>query len=177
MWLIGLGVAVPHNRPRHCQENGRVERAHGVLGPWADPATCADAAAVPTALTTACRVPREASPALRGETRATAFPVLMAGGRPFDPTRAGAVVAARRVWADLAGTLWTRRVDKVGRISVSNRALGVGRGWTGQEVTLQFAAEAVAWVIRDDRGTELVRHPAPELSRARLLALDVAHQR
>jgi hypothetical protein len=45
------------------------------------------------------------------------------------------------------------------------------------EVALPFDADAVAWVVRDGRGTELVRHPAPELSRARILALDVAHRR
>jgi hypothetical protein len=177
LWLIGLGVAVHHNRPRRCRENGTVERGHGVLGAWADPAACADAAALQTALTAACRRQREAYPAVRGATRATAFPLLMAGGRPFDPAREGALFDERRVWAYLGRQRWTRRVDKVGRISVYNRSLGVGKRWRGQEVTLEFDAAAVAWVVRDDRGRELARHPAPELSRARILALDVAHRR
>lgn len=177
LWLIGLGVAVQHNRPRRCQENGRVERSHGVLGRWAEPAACADAAALQTALTDACRFQREHYPALRGETRATCFPALMAGGRPYDPAREAAHFDERRVWTYLGGKLWTRRVDKVGRISVYNRALGVGRRYVGLDVTLQFDAEAVAWVVRDGRGTELARHPAPELSRERILALAVSHKR
>jgi hypothetical protein len=177
LWLIGLGVAVPHNRPRHGQENGRVERSHGVLGTWAEPATWADAAAVQTALTAACRFQREADPAIRGMSRATAFPALRAGGRPFNPAREGAHFDERRVWTVLAGRLWTRRVDKVGRISVSNRALGVGRRWAGQTVALTFDTEAVAWVVRDDHGTELARHPAVELSRERILVLAVSHKR
>jgi len=118
LWLIGLGVAVQHNRPRRCQENGRVERAHGVLGAWAEPAACPDAAALQIALTAACRCQREQYPAARGESRATAFPALMCGGRPYDPAREDALFAERRVWAYLAGRRWTRRVDKVGRISV-----------------------------------------------------------
>jgi hypothetical protein len=177
LWAIGLGVAVQHNRPRRCQENGKVERGHGVLGTWAEPATCADATALQSALTTACRFQRERYPALRGETRATAFPALMAGGRPFDPAREGEAFDERRVWAHLAGRRWRRRVDKVGRISVYNRALGIGKRWKGQEVTLQFDADAVAWVVRDGQGVELARHPAPELSRERILALDIAHRR
>jgi hypothetical protein len=170
-------VAVHHNRPRHCQENGRVERTHGVLGTWAEPATCADAAALQAALTDACRFQREHYPAIRGQTRATAFPALMAGGRPFDPAREADLFDERRVWTALAGTLWPRRVDKVGRISVYNRAVGVGRRWAGHVVSLTFDAAAVAWVVRDDQGTELARHPAGELSRERILALAVSHKR
>jgi hypothetical protein len=177
LWLIGLGVAVHHNRPRRCQENGIVERSHGVLGTWAEPARCADAAALQTALTAACRVQREQYPALRGQTRATAYPALMAGGRPYDPMHEATLFDERRVWTFLGGKRWTRRVDKVGRISVYNRALGVGKRWKGQMVTLQFDTTTVDWVVRDDHGTELTRHAAPELHRERILALDVAHRR
>jgi hypothetical protein len=177
VWRWGLDVAVIHNRPRRCTENGRVERGHGVRGRWAEPAACADAAALPTALTAACRRQREGYPAIRGQTRATAFPLVMAGGRPFDPAREGERFDEHRVWDHLAGQRWTRRVDKAGQIAVDHRALGVGKRWRGQVVTRQFAAAAVAWVIRDDAGTELARHPAPALSRARILALDVGHKR
>jgi hypothetical protein len=177
LWLIGIGVAVHHNRPRRCQENGKVERGHGVLGAWAEPATCADAAALQPALTAACRVQREQYPAVRGDSRATAFPLLMAGGRPYDPAREAALFDERRVRAYLASKRWTRRVDKVGRISVYNRALAVGRPHAGHTVTLQFDPDDAAWVVRDDRGTELARHPAPELHRDRILALDVADRR
>lgn len=178
LWLIGLGVAVHHNRPRRCQENGRVERSHGVLGTWAEPATCADAAALQIALTAACRRQREGYPAIHGQSRATAFPLLMAGGRSFTPVQEVECFDARRVWAYLADNRWTRRVDKVGQISVSNRPLGVGKAWRRREVSLQFDSEAVAWVVRDAHGTELDRHPAPaELSHDSILALDVAHRR
>jgi hypothetical protein len=177
LWLIGLGVAVHHNRPRRCQENAVVERAHGVLGAWAEPAARADAAALQAALTEACRLQRERYPAIAGASRATAFPALMCGGRPFDPAREAALFDERRVWAYLAGRRWTRQVDQVGRISVYNRSLAVGRRHAGRTVALQFDPEALAWVVRDGRGAELARHPAPELSRDRIRALDVAHRR
>ena len=177
LWLIGLGVRGHHNRPRCCQENGKVERSHGVLGTWAEPAKCADAAALQTALTAACRFQRETYPALRGQTRATAYPALMAGGRSSAPAREATLFDERRVWTDRGSKRWRRRVDKVGRIAVSNRPLGVGKRGKGQMVTRQFDAAQVAWMVRDDAGTELARHAAPELSRERILALDVAHRR
>jgi hypothetical protein len=177
LWLWGLDVAVVHNRPRRCTENGRVERGHGVLARWAEPQTCASADALQAALTAASAMQRERFPALAGRSRGAAYPAPAAGGRPYDPAQEGALFDERRVWARLADRTWRRRVDKVGRISVYNRPLRVGRAWAGQEGVLGFDAGAVAWVIRDAAGTLLRTHPAPELSRERLLALDVAHRR
>ena len=177
LWLIGLAVAVSYIRPRRCQENGRVERSHGVLGRWAEPATCPDAAALQARLTEASRRQRERYPAVAGQSRLAAYPALRAGGQPYDPAQEGKVFDEQRVWDHLGTGRWRRRVDRVGRISVYNRALGVGRRWAGQEVTLRFDPKAVAWVVRDDAGTEIKRHPAPELSRERILALEVTHRR
>ncbi len=46
-----------------------------------------------------------------------------------------------------------------------------------REVLVARIAGGDAWVVRDAHGTELARHPAPELHRDRILALDVAHCR
>ena len=72
-----------------------------------------------------------------------------------------------------------RRVDQVGRISLGNRPLGVGRAWAGQDVTVRLVVQAGApvWRIRDEQGQFLRQHPAPELSRERILALDVSRRR
>jgi hypothetical protein len=177
LWLWGMGIAVVHNRPRRCTENGRVERGHGVLNRWAEPHTCASVEALQTALAAASRMQRAGYPALAGRSRAAAYPALAAGGRPYDPAREGDLFDEHRAWARLARRTVRRRVDRVGRISVYNRPLGVGRAWAGQEVLVGFDAEAVAWVIRDAPGTVLRTHPAPELSRARILARDIAHRR
>jgi hypothetical protein len=120
---------------------------------------------------------RERYPALRGRSRAAAYPALAAGGRPDDPAHEGELFDEQRVWDRLAKRTWRRRVDKVGRISVSNRPLGVGRAWAGQEVLVGFDAQAVTWTVRDAQGTLLRTHPAPELSRERLLTLDIAQRR
>jgi transposase InsO family protein len=44
LWLVGLGIAVHWNRPRHSQDNAVVERAHGVCQRWVEPGTCSDGA-------------------------------------------------------------------------------------------------------------------------------------
>jgi hypothetical protein len=177
LWAIGLGVAVHHNRPRRCTENGVVERGHGVLAGWAEPASCADAATLQARLAAASAFQRERYPAVAGRSRAAAFPALAGGGRPYDPAREEELFDERRVWAYLGRRVWPRVVDRVGRISLYNRALGVGRARAGQTVAVGFDAAAAAWVVRDAAGAEIARHPAPELGRERLLALDVSRPR
>lgn len=177
LWLIGLGVAVVWNRPRRCQENGHVERSHGVLQSWSEPATCADAPQLQRRLAELSALQREHLVGRRGQPRAAAHPGLLAGGRPYDPAREGRAWDERRVWRFLAEQRWRRRVDKVGRISLYNRSLGVGRAHAGADVVVRLDPQAVAWVIADERGRELKRRPPPELRRERILALAVTHRR
>jgi hypothetical protein len=177
LWLWGLDVAVSHNRPRQCTENGRVERGHGVLARWAEPARCPSPAALQTAVTAASAVQRDGYPAVRGHSRSAAYPALTTGGRPYTVAAEATLFDVQRVWDRLAQRTWRRKVDKVGRISVYNRSLRVGRPWAKQDVVVGFDPTTVAWVIRDEGGTVLRTHPAPELSRARILALAVGHQR
>lgn len=42
LWWIGLGIEVHWTRPRRPQQNGQVERVHGLLDAWGEPATCPD---------------------------------------------------------------------------------------------------------------------------------------
>lgn len=178
LWLLGLGIDLVWNRPRHSQGNAVIERAHGVCQRWVEPATCPSRAELQARLAWATTLQREEYPAIGGQSRVAAFPALVAGGRPYDPAEEAVQWDERRVWAWLGQRVWTRRVDKVGRISLANRAVGVGRAWAGTDVTVRLAvAEAVpVWVIRDQHGSLLRQHPAPELARERILALDVSHR-
>src|SRR5207244_1529769 len=78
-----------------------------------------------------------------------------------------------RVYARLAQGAWPRKVSRRGQIGVYGRVLGVGQRYAGQEVVLRLGEATVAWVITDQRGQEVRRHPAGELSRERILALAV----
>lgn len=178
LWLLGLGVGPVWNPPGHKQGNAVVERAHGVCQRWVEPGTCRDAAELQARLDHATTLQRERYPHRGAPSRLDAWPALAAGGRPYDPAAEAGLFDERRVWAFLAERVVSRRVDKVGRISLANRPLGVGRAWAGQTVTvrLDVDGDAPVWRIRDDQGRILRQHPAPELGRDRLLALDVSRR-
>jgi hypothetical protein len=179
LWLIGLGVDMLWNRPRHKQGNAVVERAHGVLQHWSEPESCADAATLHQRLAALTTLQRDRLPVRAGQSRLALYPALASGGRPYDPAREAELFDERRVWAALGRDVRQRRVDKVGRISVYNRSLTVGRPWAGQTVTVRLVVqeESPLWVIADERGQPLATHPATELSRERILNLEVSHRR
>ena len=179
LWLLGLDIGLVWNRPRHKQGNAVIERAHGVCQRWAEPATCPTREELQARLDHLTTLQREQLPYRDGASRLDAYPALAASGRPYDPAREENLWDERRVWAFLAARVLERRGDKAGQISVANRALGVGKRGAGTTVTVQLAVQddAAVWGIRDGQGTLLRQHPAPELSRARILALDVTHRR
>jgi hypothetical protein len=179
LWLLGLGIQVIWNRPRHKQGNAVIERAHGVCQDWVEPATCATSAELQARLDRFTTLQREAYPVQGGRSRLAAYPALAAGGRPYLATREAELWDERRVWAWLTARIWTRRVDQVGRISLYNRAVRVGRAWAGTTVTVQLVVRPAGptWLIRAADGTALGEPPAPELTRERIRSLTVARRR
>jgi hypothetical protein len=179
LWLLGYGIGLHWNRPRHKQGNAVIERGHGVCQRWVEAHTCPSPAAVQGRLDYFTTLQRERYPAIQGQSRVEAFPSLATGGRPYDPAQDAAQWDAHRVWAVLAPRVWVRRVDKVGRISVLGRAWWVGKPWARQEVTVRLVVQddAPHWQIHDGQGALLRQHPAPELHRQRILALDVSRRR
>jgi hypothetical protein len=171
LWWLGFGIEVVWNRPRRPQQNGQVERLHGLLTAWAEPATCPDAVTWQTRLAWLVATQRERYPATPQGSRLAAWPALGAGGRPYDPTTEAAQWDLARVWAALAGGIWVRRVDPVGQISLYDRKYGVGRVWAGQTVWVRFDATTGEWVIRAADDTEVVRHPTAELTTDRICTL------
>jgi hypothetical protein len=179
LWLLGLGLDLVWNPPRHKQANAVIERAHGVCQRWVEPHTCPSLGELQARLDSLTTLQRERYPHRDTPSRLAAWPTLAAGGHPYDPAHEDAVWDARRVWSFLADRVAVRRVDNVGRLSLANRPLGVGRAWAGHTVTVRLAVDgdAPVWRIHDAQGTLLRQHPAPELDRERILALDVSHHR
>jgi transposase InsO family protein len=177
LWLIGLGVAVIWNRPRRSQENGVVERTHGVLAPWVEPECCPDAVRLQTHIDWAVQIQRERYPALDGQTRAAVYPELLKVARPYDPVTEQDTWDLDLVRAFLAQGLWRRKVSNAGYISFYNWQLSVGRPYAGQAVNVQFDAVQHQWVVSDDRGDEIKRFDAPEISQVRIRALNVTKEK
>ncbi len=177
LWLIGLGVEVTWNRPRHPEENGTVERDQGVTKRWAEPGTCAGPEELGARLEWAAQIQRACYPAVRGRSRLEAHPALATPARPYAPAREDELWELGRVLRFLAGGLWRRRVCSTGQVSLYNRRYGVGRRHAGQEVSVRFDPEAVQWVVLDARGAELVRHAAEQITRERVLGLEVLRRK
>lgn len=178
LWLLGLGVDLVWNAPGHKQGNAVIERGHGVCQRWVEAHTCPGRDALQARLDHVTAVQRERYPYRGGASRLAACPDLAHSGRAYDPAAEARQWDERRVWAWLGERVLHRRVDKVGRISLANRALGVGRARAGQAVTARLALVdgAPVWRIRDAQGALLRQHPAPELARERILALAVSHR-
>ena len=180
LWLLGYDIGLHWNRPRHKQGNAVIERGHGVCQRWVEPHTCQRPADLQKRLDYFTTLQRERYPAIAGQSRVQAYPTLAAGGRPYEPSHDAAPQwDEQRVWTVLGQRVWVRRVDKGGRISLLNRPVAVGKAWARQEVTVTLHVHDALphWHIRDAQGQLLRQHLAPELSRERLLALEVSRRR
>jgi hypothetical protein len=174
LWLLGLGVEVIWNRPRHPQENGTVERDQGVTQQWVEPAHCRDPQDLARRLEWAARIQRESYPAVQGRSRLAAYPALRTPVRPYERSCEDAlwdVGPVERYWA---GGLWRRLVCSTGQISLYDHRYSVGRPYAGQEVSVRYDAATRQWVVLDHRGVEVRRHPATQITRERIVSLTVA---
>jgi transposase InsO family protein len=177
LWLIGLGIEVIWNPPRCPQHNGVVERAQGTGKRWAEPQTCANAQELQQRLNTLDRLQREAYPSVGGCSRQAAFPQLAHSPRRYARATEPRQWQLRRVAHCLARYAVPRRVDQKGQVSVYNRNHYVGKKHHGQYVYVQFDPNESTWVFVSDRGNLLRQTPAAEISRARIVGLNVANRR
>src|SRR5215210_155863 len=169
LWLIGLDIAVIWNPPRTPQNNGKVERTQGVTQQWVEPAQCADAADLQARLAWAIRVQREEYPAVKGRSRLAAFPLLRTPRRPYTVEQEPTVWEVERVERFLAEGAWWRHVGASGQISLYGHDYTVGKAFRGRDVEVRFDPSSRQWIISDEGGEELRRHPAAILSRDRIL--------
>ena len=177
LWLIGLGVGVTWNDPRRPQQNGVVERSQGTAKRWAEPHTCVSPAELQARLGRLDEVQRGAYPAAGGVSRMQAHPGLAHSGRPYAPAAEAAAWDLGRVLAHLAEVVVERRVGADGKVSLYDRPRYVGQRAAGQLVYVTVDPESAEWVVAGADGRAVRRLRADELSRERILALDVARDR
>jgi len=177
LWLVGLGIGLVYNPARTPQNNGVVERFHGLVEPWGEPDKCPNLAAWQERLDWIVRVQRERYPAVGNRTRLEAFPGLLVVARPYDGEHEAEQWRLERVKDYLAHGVWRRKVDKVGRISIYNRPLGVGRAYKRQDVLVTFDAQTNEWVIHDSHSEEITRQPAGGITATAITNLEVSHRK
>jgi hypothetical protein len=174
LWLVGLGVKVVLNRPYRSTDNGIVERGHGVLSKWVEAHQAHDDRALQKQLDWAVTMQRERYPACGGKTRLQAYPDLIQSNRPYRQSDEPHLWQFERVQAFLADFVWTRRVDKVGRVSIFSSAYSVGRAYVGQEVHIHLDSNTHQWVIETEQGQCLKRYACQEITPERIYAFDLS---
>lgn len=177
LWLIGLGVAMVWNPARCPQDNGVVERSQGTGKRWSEPSTCQDADELRRRLADMDRIQREAYPSIHGQSRWQAFPGLRQVPRPYSKTWEKRHWDLELVLAHMADYSAVRRVDGKGQVSVYDRKHHVGKTYRGQDIYVLLDPVDREWVFATPTGIQLRRKVADELTRERIMKLQVAHRR
>ena len=165
------------NTPNCPQENGVVERSLGTGNRWCEPWTCKTATELQSRLERMDRLHREVYPYREGPSRSAYYPGLAHSGRPYSEDSEADIGDWDRVAAHLSGDVAVRRVNKNGYISIYNHGSYVGKVFAGRNLHVTFDAQTNEWVFSEASGRELRHKAAKEISRERVMALNVANRR
>ena len=160
LWVIGLGVKMHWNTPYRPQQNGVIERTHGVALSWGEPARCHSVNEFQTRIDHEDNVQREVYPALDGLPRIQAYPELRHSGRRYSLKWEERHWDWDRVRAHLSEYVVERRVDCSGKIGHYGGQLYVGHMHRGTQVCVQFDPDREEWIISDRDGRQLRSLPA-----------------
>lgn len=177
LWLIGLGVDMIWNPPRRPQDNGVVERSQGTGKRWGEPKTCRDPQELQRRLDDMDRIQRQVYPSIHGRSRCEAFPELRRRIQPYSHAWEKRVWNIELVKAHLSNYSVPRRVDRKGQVSLYNRNHYVGKQYSGIDIYVQFDPVDGEWIFATAAGVQRRRKEAEELSRERIMKLQVSHRR
>jgi hypothetical protein len=164
LWLAGVGVDMHWNDPYRPQQNGVVESTQGTTQRWAEPGQCADFAELCRRVAEEDRIQREVYPAINGQSRRAAYPMLLNSGRGYSPGWEKYGWDWQAALGLLADYQARRRVSVGGQVSLYNRSIYVGTAYVGSEVDVQLDAASVEWVISNVTGGQISRSRAAGLT-------------
>lgn len=177
LWLIGLGIGLTWNPPHRPQKNGVVERSQGVGKKWVEPSRCPSLAELQKRLCTMDRVQREEYPYRDGLSRMATFPELKHSERPYNAGWEEQHWSLATVLEHLSHYAASRRVDQAGLISIYNRNYYVGKQHHAKAVFVTLDPLLREWIVADEDGRQLRTHSADELTRERILTMEVTNRR
>jgi hypothetical protein len=179
LWLMGLGIEVYCNDPRCPQQNAKVERSQGTGKRWAEPDRCTDVAELQRHLDEVDQIQRECYPAVGELSRLAGFADLRHSGRDYSRAWERAHWSLARVANYLKEFVVPRRVRPSGSVSVYEQDYYVGAAYRGQTMLVQFDPSDRTWVICDAKGQQLRRHATREITRERIvkLQMELRHDR
>lgn len=162
------------NRPYRSTDNGIVERGHGVLSNWVEADKAQNDDELQQRVDWAVKMQRERYPVYQRQTRLQVYPALSQTERPFCRADEAALWQFERVQQFLSEFIWTRRVDKVGRISLFSATYSVGRAYHGHDVHVQLDPTTHEWVIESEQGQSLKRYPCHVVTPERIYDFDLS---
>jgi hypothetical protein len=177
LWLIGLGVRMCWNPPRQPQKNGVVERSQGTGKRWGEPQRCRTMQELQRRLDEMDAIHRSEYPLRDGRTRMERHPELKHSPRTYTRRRERALWDWNLVAEHVAEYVTNRQVDSRGQVTIYKRNLYVGKGYAGQTIQSSFDPTNCEWIFRDLAGNQLRCQPAPELTRTRIIQLQVTNRR
>ena len=119
---------------------------------------------------------RERYPACGGRSRLEAHPGLAHSGRQYSAAWERRRWDLGRALEHLAGFVVPRRVDSAGMAPVYDRGYYVGKARAGQTLWLLLDPGRRAWWFADAAGNQVREVPAAQLTRRRIVALDLGRQ-
>ena len=175
LWLIGLGVAMHWNPPRRPQDNGVIERSQGTGKRWAEPGACHDVQELQARIDDMDRIQREVYPSIQGQSRWQAFPKLEHSGRSYSQAWERRAWDLDLVMAHLRDYSVVRRVDCNGQVTLYSRHYYLGEKYRGQSIYVMVDQLDREWVFTTAEDVQLRRKAAEELTRERIMRLQVSH--
>lgn len=175
LWLIGLGVEMRWNPPRRPQDNGVIERSQATGKRWTEPDTCRDLQQLQERVDEMDRIQREVYPSIQGQTRRQAFPELQHSPRSYSRAWEKRAWDLTLVLAHLRDYRVVRRVDSKGQVTLYSRHHYVGEKYRGQDIYVILDPLDGEWVFTTAKDLQLRRKPAEELTRERIMRLQVSH--
>lgn len=174
LWLAGLGIQPRFGRPRQSTDNAVVERDHGVLNAWVDPAQCAHFNHFCLELDRFATLQSERYPLKDGRARLDHYPDLLACPRPYVPLEDEHRWSAQAMFDYLATFRFHRKVAINGQITVLNHDYSVGRAFQRRTLAVQLDAETHQWVAYEDDGREIRRFVPKNLTYTTIFHMTLA---
>lgn len=163
LWLVGLDIVLLYGRPARSTDNAVVERSHGVLAQWVEADQCPDFTACEQRLAWAVHTQRERYRIDWGQTRIQKHRDLYANPRGYEAQQDSQVWSRYRVRQYLSGFSFQRKVEKNGSITLFANRYAVSPAYARRYVEVHFDEVTDQWIICDEFGEELRRHPVKEL--------------
>jgi hypothetical protein len=171
LWLKGWGVQPILNRPKHPQDNAKVERAQGTSSRWAEVHKATDIVDLQSRLDLIIKEQRDKYPVkrLKYAYRTQVFPNLYHIERPFNDS----TFDIEAVYQFLRSKTLQRKVAVSGSISVYAKVIYVDYKLKGTIVFVKFEPDKMQWRISDGKNEILKCAPEDRFSKEKILLLTV----